>query len=1200
MEKKIEEFAKEKFSFELPEVLVEPSFLDLSVRTDASAVGSFILFFKDNEKYKDRQIRGYVACNDYRFKFEKLSFSDNEVKLKYEFNTDFIDVNGGYSGNIRIITDCGEVNLPYSISVRKKCFTVEDVEIKDLYQFTSFAATDFEYAVKLFFDEKFEEIILKDKEEEKLLRRGLLRNFDKKRALEEFLCHTKNKQPVKLSAAKTTYNYHLAGKSVQDLIIIKKDIWGYVAAEIVVEGDFIRINKREITDKNFNQDSCEILMEIDPSLVKSVRSKGKVTLRTILEEIEIDVNLVNMSKSQDKFMNGKKRFEYISKLIDEYFAFRMGNISAKNVATAMRAALYGLGINENDKEIVEYVGIYLDIITEKTQQARETLLGIDLVGAKPIERLLHAYLLFLVSDDNEKEKWKREVETLTNIKGYQAGFFFLIHMDSRYRLNLERRLEFISKIYKDGLHSTFLLMEAWYIYKSAPDYFTKLDDFTIQTVNWALKHGYFTGKIIIEKFVLLANDLRTYSPLVLRLLKEVYKNWGVEEVVQAICSQLIKKSEFENDDHEWFRLGVKRGIKLTGIYELYIRTMRDDTDEKIENSAFSYFLYDNSLNAKKKALMYSYLVKNKFIAETQDIYKEYEEQIKEFAIEQIKKGEISDSLVIIYKNVLKDKAVLKEVLPYLSSVMFKKKFTCESSVFKWLIVYTRGLKESTKVPFVNGSVFADVSGECSVALVSDKDDNIYPASSFCEEQIVLGYNEFLDDCYEAGDRSIFELVTMISENEKYHKEVKKLPEICEELLLSNLVTEEYKYYIKDRLLTEYYNEARMEELENLLVHYDFESADIKLALRAADLTLSANIYPLSLAALRVVGITDGNGKKIARLISSYLSDADEERREENKALMLEAAYKLMLSRKADAEILSFLRDNYEGGVAEISILYKELRESELLTEKFVAEFLEQMLFSEEMSVDIEKIFEYFEQFENEILSKAVLSFIAYKWLLKDVRIGRYFEKRLYEEAFSTKNHLFGISYLKLLSEKKSLSEEERGFAAIWLEKLVERDIVLPFYKEFKGKCRIPAEIENLNFVFCYADNEDEVSLKYRLLSSSDRGEVEYTTQWVKNVFQGIFVKEFLIFADETVQYYISIKDKNEEVARIVSSGEIALDQEELFEEEHNVSLFSQINMMYVCRELSDEKTLKEYMKNYVVQKEIIGDLFSDFDKGQNV
>ena len=49
----------------------------------------------------------------------------------------------------------------------------------------------------------------------------------------------------------------------------------------------------------------------------------------------------------------------------------------------------------------------------------------------------------------------------------------------------------------------------------------------------------------------------------------------------------------------------------------------------------------------------------------------------------------------------------------------------------------------------------------------------------------------------------------------------------------------------------------------------------------------------------------------------------------------------------------------------------------------------------------------------------------------------------------------------------------------------------------------------------------------------------------------------------------------------------------MFEEALGLSLFSQINMMYVCKDLSDEKTLREYMKNYVVQRGIIAEIFSD-------
>ena len=251
-----------------------------------------------------------------------------------------------------------------------------------------------------------------------------------------------------------------------------------------------------------------------------------------------------------------------------------------------------------------------------------------------------------------------------------------------------------------------------------------------------------------------------------------------------------------------------------------------------------------------------------------------------------------------------------------------------------------------------------------------------------------------------------------------------------------------------------------------------------------------------------------------------------------------------------------------------------------------------MLFSEEMSIDYDSIFEYYEQFGEGILNKALLSYVSYKWLVKDMRVGKYLKKRIQEEAYKTKNTLFIISYLKILSEKKYLTDEERDYVAVWVEKLVGDGITLPFFKEFKNKCRIPAEIENLNFVVCYADNEDEVAINYRMSSAIDSGGRGYKIEWMKNIYQGIFVKEFLLFADEIIQYYISIKEKGDDETRIISSDKLVVMHDVLFEDDLGLSLFSQINMMYVCKDLSDEKTLKEYMKNYIIQGEIINRVFS--------
>ena len=1192
MEKKIENFAAEKFDFELPEILVLPSFLNISVRTDTEAVGSFKVRYKDEERYGNRKIRGYITCNDYRFKFDTVTFSSSEVEIDYEFDGTGLIPEQAYSGNFHLITDCGEINIPYQISINEARVLAGENEIRNMYQFTALAKSNPELAADLFYEDEFEKIILKDMEEEILIRKGLLANRDKRRALEEFLCYVKSKQPVKVIVDKKIYNYHISGVPIKDKIIIKKSCWGYIKAEVIIEGQFLKVYKNEITDDLFENEICELEVVINPEYVRSEKAYGRVIVRTLDEEIPIEFNLINTSISPEKFLGNKKRFEYLNKLITEYFSYRIGVSTAKNVTTAMRTALYGIGLSGKDEEIVDYVNIYLYLINRNEEQAKEEISKLNSNMSKPIFRLVYLYFMYQLTPEEEKEDYRREVEKLTNIKGYEAGLYFLIHMDGRYKLNLERRLEFISELYNEGFHSSFLLMEAWSIYKSQPDYFSKLDTFSIQVVNWAIKHGFFVGKIITEKFVVLANGLRDYNSLVLRLLKEVYKNWGVEEVAQAICAQLIRKNDINEADHEWFRIGVKRGIRLTGIYELYMRTMRNDTNEKIEISVYSYFLYDNTLSAAKKALLYSYLINHRNEPELQETYKEYKEQIKAFASEQIKRGEISDNLAAIYKMTFKDGSFLREHYKYLSSVIFKKKFVCSNKNMQFLSIYTRGIKESITFKLNDGIAFADVSGEYSAALVSDKEGNLYPADEFCKDERLINYYDYLDGCYEAGDKSLIGLITVVAENERYHKESRYLAEICEELAKIEEVTNEYKCFIRGKLLNYYFEANEGEKLETVLKNYNFTKASQAQAEQAAEMAIIRNVYPLSLYAIRRLSYSKINSGKLAKIISTYIYDENVERKAENYNLIISAAYKLMLDKKADDEIMTFLRDNYEGGVAELAFIYKELKEKELLTEDFASRFIQQMLFSEEIAVGYDDVFEYYEQFEKDILNKAFLSYVSYKWIVKDLRVGKYVEKCIYDEAYKTKNALFIIAYLKILSEKKYLTDEEKDYASVWLEKLVEDGIVLPFFKKFKNKCRLPAEIENLNFVVCYADNEDEVAINYRIFSVTDAGSKGYKTEWMKNVYKGIFVKEFLIFADETIQYYISIKGNGADETKIISSDELIIKQDVLFEEDLGLSLFSQINMMYVCRDLSDEKTLKEYMKNYVIQSEIIDNIFS--------
>lgn len=1150
MNRKIKEFAEEKFSYELPVLLISPS--SLTIETGEDGVGSFTISYENRGKYGSKKITGFIACSDYRFTFDTLEFEDNEVTINYQF--DYLSAFHSYEGQIGIVTDCGEITLPYKVLCKKEEFSYENTAIKDLYQFTSFARKNFDNAVNFFYDDSFDKKMLSDNRKAVLIRHGLLKNQDKRRALEEFLCYMGTKEPVKLVVPQTSYNYHVS-VPVQDQVIIKKENWGYVKAEIIVEGEFIRVNRREIGSENFIFDNYELLVDIVPSRAIGNKSEGKIIIRTMLEDVEIDINLVR-SGGQEELKERKKRFECKAKIIELYFKYRLGTISAGHTDTAMRTICYGL---KNDDKLIDYVDIYLTIIAGDFVNARTKLIALNNDVITPEDRLIRLYLLYLTGENRIMEMKK-----LSIVKGYESALIFLLYMEPAYE-NFASHLDYIRNLYAQGLNSPFLFLEAWKIFTLNPECFDELNEFNIRTVDWALKHEVFSNAVI-KKFVGLIDNLSLNNPLLLKNLKKIYEINQDKEVIKAICRLFMNSDVSGVEEHKWIEKGIKDGVRLAGIYEAYARTMTA-SEEYIEPSVFSYFINNNSLNGSRKAILYSNLIKNKVMMPT--TYFEYREQIESFAKEQIKKGEVSDCLFTIYNDILKDKNVVKEISPYLSKIMFKEKYICKNKKLESVTIYTDGIEESATFKISDCVAFADVPGGLSADLVSDQYGNIYPADEFCSKTRLIDYKDFLR--YEENN-SLQSLTTIVAEG----TEGVDLTAIYEKLLSSEEITLAYKYFIKDRLIAENLNDENF--LYNLLENYNFSEGNLKVS----ELVLSKNLYPLSLYALRNIGIERADYRQVSKVIHSYVEDEDLERKEKNFSLMINSAYKVMLGKNADEDILIFLRDNYKGRMIGLYLIYRELKDKDLLSEAFVRRTLEQMLFSENILIEASQMFEYLEPFGMGILRKAFLSYIAYKWLLKDIRPDDCFNRKISEEAYRTKNYLFILSYLKLLSEKNSLSEKEKKFVDVWLEKLVTEGIILPFYPDFADKCKLPAELENLKFISFNADNTAEVSINYRIT------EDDYTVEWMKNVYQGIFVKEFLIFVNEVVQYYISVKDDNE--IHIVSSGELDTGDESL-DETSGISMFSQINTMYLCREISDEKTLKECMKNYVVQRKIIKDIF---------
>lgn len=276
-------------------------------------------------------------------------------------------------------------------------------------------------------------------------------------------------------------------------------------------------------------------------------------------------------------------------------------------------------------------------------------------------------------------------------------------------------------------------------------------------------------------------------------------------------------------------------------------------------------------------------------------------------------------------------------------------------------------------------------------------------------------------------------------------------------------------------------------------------------------------------------------------------------------------------------------------------IWKYARGFSIDTADFAERILAQIVFTEEMAPDAFDIFyEYYDSGKDKRLLLAFMKFIAYKYLVHGWLIPNKIFSYFYREVQVQDNLFCLIAVLKFLSQKKELTEEERQFSDYNINKLYEKKMVFPFYRDFYGKVSLPVHILDEYYVEYIANPEYEVRIHY--LISSGYEEERYITETMRDIFCGIHVKEFVLFQDEILQYYISELRPEGEV--ITKSASVSFD--ETMDNERTSSRYHMLNLMMIAKEMNEEGTLIDLMKEYVETNESIKMLFKPLIESDNL
>ncbi len=1219
MEEKLEKFRREIFRYRKPKLVISPEKLSFRLPEGESGECTLQITAEGEER-----IRGYLVCEDLLISMDTTTFSDTAVSVRVTAGTNGVAPGKPVTGEIVLVTDLGEAHVPYEITTYVPEVETERGKVQDLYAFTLFAGMDEAEGVRVFESSAFRSALLKDQPEQQILYDTLRKNLPGQRAMDEFLIGTGHKEPVYLSSRRDRMDYHLNGKPVQDAVLLKKNTFGYLTAEITAVGDFIALGKTSLTQNDFEGNSCEIPITIDPAKSSEKKEEGEIRIRTPRQELVIPVTVNNIFEEKivlKTSIGNKLRIERLRayleilireektgvKLLGERAAFCE---ETRHASLALSDELPGI----SEAEILGLVDLAegrTDLAAdrlkklaakeenpEETDEERENYLARSQAYQADIVAL-RTFLVYEVAgarlsqaekmgDEEESlacQELRREtLDTLREMSERGEGTFLptwlLLETDYLFAENSARKLEALAKLYDRGVYSPFVYLKAWELMRRAPELFTQLTGFYENVIWFAIEYDLWDDQLM-DQYVYLSEMAREDSQIMFYSLKKIYEKTDSVDALSAIIRVLLAMDRIPEEEHGYFRTGIERRVKRTGIYEAYMDTLPEDGSEAVIPEVYTYFRYDNNLPDRKKAYLYADIIRRKQDADGAKRYDAYLTQMQRFAAKQLMTGMMSRRLLPIYLDLLQDDQYFANVAPEIPRVLFFRELTTDLPLMDKAVILSPVWEEEKRlnltgggqfIPFADGDqlLFTDTTGKLFAAADYTLSDELFPVGEYAMRLIQTGVDEPAV------------LAAAIRARGQKAAADENLAAVYPKLLQTDGLRTGYREYLLNEFITYCNRRYETKPLEIYLDHVDFETAGEDLVRAAGRLILQRDLPGLCERVIRNNGLRNVNMKYTRRLLRHHF----EEGTEVSEDFLLAAATYLMHHGRVDRESISYLAEHYEGSVKVLTAIFNFADEREMAGVEFAERILTQMLFSEEIPRDEElepvlyHIFEKCDDAKHRDLSHAFLAFLAYRYLLFDEKISEEFYERMQAESYRAGGEICTYAVLKYLSEKTELDEDEAEYVSFELDKRVPAGILLPFFWNFAGKCAVPSEILDQVPAFWLGDGSDAVQIHFRRRKEMAQGEPaaeDEVTEWMKEICQGIFVRTFLVFDGECVDYRIE-----------AGNGNWSGDKKGVLhfsDQEREESLFKAYNKAVHSGTAEDEKA-------FLRQKKLVEKLFS--------
>lgn len=1167
MRARIGQIAAGRFNGTKPILAFSEETIDLSVIEGRSEAGSFVI-----ESTNQIKICGIVYSTNPRMECLNPHFEGEKVRIRYQFNSKGLTEGDACEGKFVIVCNQIEYSLSFCARITRLYAEASTGAVKSLDDFTRLAASNWDEAYHLFYNRNFLNTIPYDNVYERLTYEGFACARPSGQNMEEFLIGVNKKQPVSISVDKSEEIFMASKEPQSGCFTITKDNWGYTEIRLRTDCEFIKLSKPVLTLDDFIGKTYLYEYIIDASAMHAGRNFGRIYIDGVYQSFTIDITagVRDDDGSISDIAVIKDIKECMVGIMELYTSFRLKRIVTGIWANETISILNHLHALMPDEHMYELMKAQAFIINRQRQEAKWIL--DDFKHSNPDKKApIWGYYLYLMTllerEPSYVDNMTHEVELIFYENPDSVLLFWvLLFLRDQYFDDSAGKLKDIKYWVLRGCSSPYLYIEAYYLISQDPYLIKELSVFELRILSWAVKEKALTKELagaIFEAVDLAGGfDNRVYE-----LLTAAYEICPEAEYVGIICSYLIKGHKNDTCFHKWFELGIENKLRLTGLYEAYLITMDDRQISPVPKIIQMYFSFDNKLPYRKLAVLYNNIIAAK---ETEpEVYHKYRKAMGRFAMDQAQLRHIDDNLAVLYEDMLELGFINEELSAAFSDIIYTHKLIVFDKRIVRAIIYQNEMKEPQIVPVTDQCAYFELFSNDYVILFEDSRGYRYVKSISYRLQRLMDAEKYLDRCISLSPDRPQYIVSHFKHVRDYSDFTKDDLKLFKPVFYSESFSDSYKAVMGYRILKYCQLHDYEDYVRPFLQSINFDTLQKDARKYLIDMLVSNRLYEKAYDMAMEYGIDMLAAASKVVLCENALKvqHADDD-------FMVQLAISAFKTGKYSDLVLKYLCENYTGPTDELISLWHAADKFSISSMKLDERILEQGIYTQIEPEKISDIFmEYYKRAGNEKLILAYISLVAHGYLhsggCKADFIFDIIEKRFIGNR--TLNDACQLALLKHFAEKTDITQAELEIEDTLLKYYIYNNMYFDFFARLDYRLLEKYFLYDKAFLQYESTPGTHVVLHY----SRDEDGEEFNSEDMVEMYDGIYVKTFVIFFGELIRYYIT--EEHDNSIEVKESNRLTCNN---IPGDNDHSRYNLINEMIISDTLSDETTLKSNIDEY--------------------